>query len=126
MSWPRFISEMPSTNARLFVSLVLFAVIGLAVVVTGVGRDPYCATVGVEAGLQALPVCVSRGWQPSYEFMGFITLWGGLDVAQFWAKRKTNQPDAPELPPGTEVRSATSVSVPAAGPVKPIDEVRPP
>jgi hypothetical protein len=33
------------------------------------------------------------GWEPSLEWLSFLTLYAGLDVAQFTAKRVTHKPE---------------------------------
>lgn len=60
----RFFSEMPSTNVRISVSMLGFL-----------------ATAGR---------VVVLGWTPSWEWLAFLTLWAGLDIAQFGTKRTTD------------------------------------
>lgn len=65
MKWT-WIAEMPSTNVRIGVTMVLALATG-------------CKVIAVD-------------WSPPFEWLGFLSLWAGLDVAQFWAKRVTHQP----------------------------------
>ena len=62
------IAKLPSTNFRIFATL-----------------------------LMAMWTCghyvTSSTWQPSFEWLGFLVAMSGLDVAQFTAKRKTQTPD---------------------------------
>jgi hypothetical protein len=55
---------MPSTNLRILVTLILAIATGVKVLATG--------------------------WNPHVEWLGFLSLWAGLDVAQYFAKRKTD------------------------------------
>lgn len=63
MSW-KWLATMPSTNARIAASII--AMIGTATRV--IGSD----------------------WTPPLEWLGFLTVWGGLDLAQFANKRATS------------------------------------
>ncbi|GIW90780.1 MAG: hypothetical protein KatS3mg109_1350 [Pirellulaceae bacterium] len=59
----RWLSELPTTNTRIAVSLVLALATGGRVVATG--------------------------WEPPIAWLGFLLAMMGLDVAQFTAKRLT-------------------------------------
>jgi len=59
-----WLAKLPSTNARIAMTLLL----GLG---TGV---KYWA---------------SANWEPSWEWLSFLVLWAGLDVAHFATKRTT-------------------------------------
>lgn len=61
------IAKMPSTNTRIAVTLLL------------------CIATGVRV--------VALGWEPPLEWLSALTLWLGLDVAQFVAKRSTHKGD---------------------------------
>lgn len=57
------VARMPSTNVRIVVTLVMAMATAVRVVVFS--------------------------WTPPVEWLGFLTLWAGLDVAQFGTKRST-------------------------------------
>jgi hypothetical protein len=59
-----FLAKLPSTNARIAMTLVL---------AFGTGVKYW----------------VSTTWEPSWEWLSFLVLWAGLDVAQFATKRTT-------------------------------------
>jgi len=72
--WHLFAS-MPSTNVRIAGSILMalatcfvMLLAALIVVLRGVGTS----------------------WVPSYEWLGFLVLWAGLDVGQFIGKRTTD------------------------------------
>ena len=73
MSW-KWLAEMPSTNVRIATSILMAMLTCLVM-------------------LLAALIVVLRGtgspWEPSYEWLGFLVLWAGLDVAQFIGKRQT-------------------------------------
>lgn len=75
------LGRLPSTNGRIFASLCAFA-----------------AIITVWLGIAILhsfwPVTIAL-WEPSVSMLGFVTVWGGLDVAQFRIKRKTQGKYAP-------------------------------
>lgn len=60
----RWIASMPSTNLRILCSMVM--------------------ALGTGARVIAL------GWEPNYEWLGFLVLWAGLDITQFGVKRTTD------------------------------------
>lgn len=60
----KLIGEMPSTNVRIAVSMLM----ALATAVRVVGFS----------------------WEPPIEWLGFLTVWAGLDVAQFGKNRTTD------------------------------------
>jgi len=64
-----WISTLPTTNLRILLTLVM----ALATSVRVVGS----------------------GWAPSWEWLAFLCVWAGLDVAQYTAKRITNYPPTP-------------------------------
>lgn len=63
----QWLASFPSTNARIVTSLVMAL-----------------ATCG--------RLLASTDWNPSMEWLGFLIIWAGLDVAQFGVKRATQQP----------------------------------
>ncbi len=65
MSW-RLIANMPSTNLRIAVTLLLAIATGARI--------------------------VALGWDPPGEWLAFLAAFGGIDAAQFTAKRLTNTP----------------------------------
>lgn len=79
----KFFSEMPSTNVRIAMSIIMALATAVRV--------------------------VFLGWEPSYQWLGFLVIWAGLDVAQFSSKRNTdadfiaakqgNAPPGPSAPP---------------------------
>lgn len=79
--WGR-LASFPTTNGRIVTSLVMAVATGAvylgSVVVSIVRGDIDPAT----AGVQLLPA-----WTPDVEWLGFLVLWAGLDVAQFAGKR---------------------------------------
>lgn len=58
------LGTMPSTNARIGLSLLMAAATATRV--------------------------VGFGWEPATEWLVFLTAWAGLDGLQFWAKRTTD------------------------------------
>lgn len=73
--------EMPSTNVRCFIGVLL----SIVFVVVSLG--------GIIAGR-----ITAENQSTLYIVGGFIALEMGLDVAQFVAKRQTYQPDPPVAP----------------------------
>lgn len=71
-----FLGDMPTTQARVMVTLVV--VIGTAL--------KYFLSKAVVVNAT---VVVTR-WEPSYEWLTFLVLMSGLDAAQFLVKRKTD------------------------------------
>lgn len=67
-SW---LATMPSTNVRIAVTILMAMATAVRVLATG--------------------------WNPPWEWLGFLCVWAGLDVAQFSAKRAT-QKDPPPPP----------------------------
>ena len=65
MKWT-WLATLPTTNARIALSLLM--------------ATSTCIRV------------VAVGWDPSWEWLTFLTAWAGLDVLQFWAKRTTHTP----------------------------------
>lgn len=61
-----WIATLPTTNLRILLSLVMAAGTGGKVMVTT--------------------------WEPTWEWLAFLCVWAGLDVAQFTAKRITHTP----------------------------------
>ena len=60
------LATLPSTNVRIFVTLVVFLATALRY------------------------LSASDGWTPSLEWCGLIIGLSGMDAAQFFAKRRTN------------------------------------
>lgn len=71
-----WIGKLPTTQARVCITLAVFAMTGIRYVLSG----PTILLSG-----QIVP-----GWQPSYEWLGFLLLMSGVDAAQFVAKRATD------------------------------------
>ena len=67
MKWT-WLNEMPSTNLRIFVTIVLALATGARV--------------------------VTSMWSPPDSWLMFLTAWAAIDVGQFWAKRATFVPSA--------------------------------
>jgi len=65
MKWT-WVADMPSTNVRIAMTIVLIFGTGCKVIATG--------------------------WTPSLEWLGFLLAMAGVDTAQFWAKRATYKP----------------------------------
>ena len=61
-----WLGKVPTTNLRIVVTLAL------------------CIATGVRV--------IGLGWNPPLEWLGALSLWLGLDVAQFYSKRITHQP----------------------------------
>lgn len=70
MTWT-WLATFPSTNGRIFLTLVM--ALGTAIRV------------------------VATGWTPPAEWLVFLCAWAGLDVAQFHSKRVTNQMGGSEV-----------------------------
>lgn len=73
MKW-MFIEKMPSTNFRIFISLILATATGIVVLI--------------------------RWTAPPWEWMVFLGGMMGLDVLQFKVKRETQQTPPPGAEPG--------------------------
>jgi hypothetical protein len=67
------LGKVPTTQARILVTLFL----GVGTAVRYWLADP-------------------NGWAPSWEWLGFLSVWAGIDAAQFYGKRVTHQ--APATP----------------------------
>lgn len=70
MKWT-WLEKMPTTNARIAVSLVLAIATGVRVLFD---------------------------WNPPSDWLVFLTVWAGLDVLQFGAKRMTHKGADDESP----------------------------
>jgi len=68
------LATMPTTNVRIFVTLVVFLATAFRYLTA---RD---------------------GWTPSLEWAGLLVGMAGIDVAQFHSKRRTEYRDAPVSP----------------------------
>jgi hypothetical protein len=66
MSWG-WIERMPSTNARIGVTILMAMGTGARVLISG--------------------------WSPPDNWLWFLTAWAGIDVLQFVGKRATFKPD---------------------------------
>jgi hypothetical protein len=73
------LGKVPTTQARILVTLLL----GF-----GTAVRYWLATPG--------------GWAPSWEWLGFLSVWAGIDAAQFYSKRATHIPPAAETPGAPE------------------------
>ena len=67
MKWT-WLNEMPSTNLRIFVTIVLALATGTRV--------------------------IASMWAPPDSWLWFLTAWAGIDVVQFFAKRATYKSEA--------------------------------
>lgn len=81
-SWA-WLSDYPSTNARIYASTVLASLYVLVVVGCLAARRPL-----------DVDVMTTVQW--------FLLVMMGLDVAQFVGKRATHKPDAPAAPDATD------------------------
>lgn len=73
MSWD-WVAKMPSTNLRIAITILLALATGIRVV-------------------------ASAKWDPPNDWLVFLSVWAGLDVLQFSAKRITQKPE-PAPPEG--------------------------
>lgn len=80
----KWIAKLPSTNARIVVTLV--------VLVCTAGRYLLTTT-----------------WQPSWEWLVFLAAMSGLDVTQFYAKRKTYLKEDEDAQVQQEESGSTSI-----------------
>ncbi len=64
----KWLAELPSTNARIVLTLLLALATGCRV--------------------------IALGWDPPETWLVFLTVWSGIDVAQYLGKRMTYQKDA--------------------------------
>jgi hypothetical protein len=67
MNWT-WLAELPTTNARISVSILMTVATGSRVIATG--------------------------WDPPTSWLGFLLILAGIDAAQFTAKRLTYDKDA--------------------------------
>jgi len=68
----KWIAELPSTNLRILMTLVLVFATGVKVV---------------------WPTVVA--WEPTWEWLTFLCVMAGLDITQYTAKRVTSFPPPP-------------------------------
>ena len=65
-----WMGKLPTTNARIAATIgAMLATTGTYLVLAAVGKP----------------------WEPSWEWLGFLVTMSGLDVTQFFAKRKTHK-----------------------------------
>ena len=64
----KLLGNVPTTQARILVTLLL----GLGTAIRYWASAP-------------------GGWAPSWEWLGFLSVWAGIDAAQFYGKRVTHQ-----------------------------------
>jgi len=65
MNFYKFLDKLPTTNARIALTLAL--------------------ALGT-----AIKYWASASWEPAWDWLMFLALMSGLDVAQHWAKRSTS------------------------------------
>lgn len=81
--WNAF-ATMPSTNVRIAASIIAMLATTFVTLTTAL-------IVAVRGA--------GTAWEPGYEWLGFLVLYAGLDVAQFHSKRVTQKPE-PAPPEG--------------------------
>lgn len=75
------LASFPSTNARIFITLLCFIATGMVYL--------YLLLIGADA---AIDESVFGMW------LAFLSAWAGLDVVQFAQKRKTHMESPPTKP----------------------------
>lgn len=87
-----WLAKLPSTNARIATTLFLALLTTLRYLSSGM----------------ALGAMQIAAWQPSESWLIFLAAMSGLDLAQFYAKRKTyDETSRPPSPPDNEDKQAT-------------------
>lgn len=81
VAWLR-LAQLPTTNARIAVSLGCIIATALAYLTTGI-----VATIMGPVVTAAGAVVPRAAWQPSWEWLVFLAGLCGLDIAQFMVKR---------------------------------------
>lgn len=84
--WREHLAKLPMTNLRAYTTLALFVLTGSVYLGLAIARLILTAT-GALLGDEPL-------WEPSWEWLTCLAAFSGFDVAQFFAKRKTFNPDA--------------------------------
>src|SRR5687768_2984316 len=79
-----FLAKLPSTNARIFVTLLIYAATSVVFL--------YLMAIGQLGGIDESMFVT---------WLTFLSFWAGLDVAQFHLKRKTHM-EAPPTQPDVE------------------------
>lgn len=88
-----WLSKLPSTNARIASTLFLALLTTLRYLSSGM----------------ALGTLQIAAWQPSESWLLFLAAMSGLDLAQFYAKRKTyDETSRPPAPPDIEDKPSTT------------------
>jgi len=80
--WRKHVAELPTTNLRIYTTLLLTVMTGIVYLGLAVAR---LAMIAGGADLKIYPI-----WEPSWEWLVFIAAVSGIDVAQFATKRATN------------------------------------
>jgi hypothetical protein len=111
MTWLwKWLADFPSTNGRIFVTIAL--------------------SVGT-----AVRYWSSETWKPSYEWLAFLIVMAGLDVAQFGKKRDTfvamppsgkDVEDTPSKPSAPKATTAETLSTAPQDADEAGDDPRPP
>lgn len=77
--------KMPTTNVRIGASILAFILIIAVWLVLAIAHAVFPDIAA---------------WTPEWEMLTFVTVWAGLDIAQFSVKRvTTTKPAAPTSPP---------------------------
>lgn len=89
----RFLAALPSTNARVAVTLLIAIATAGRYLVSG---------IGIIGGLHF------ETWEPSWDWLLFIAAMSGLDLATFTMKRKTDAEYIAAKKPDTAVTADTA------------------
>ena len=82
---------MPTTNARIALTLLLAALTGALVIVSGIIAGIVALRTSGQVSMET--------WTPD-GWLTFLSVWAGIDVVQFGVKRATyKEPENPETPP---------------------------
>jgi len=90
MKWER-IGTIPTTNARILLTLVLAGLTGLIILLS--------ALVSLIVALQTHGAVSLATWTAPEGWFTFLSVWAGIDVVQFGVKRMTQNPETPTALP---------------------------
>lgn len=87
----KFLANLPSTNFRIFVTLLIACATSVRYLISG---------IGIEGGVHF------ETWEPSWDWLLFVAAMSGLDLASFYAKRTT---DAAYVEASAQAKSSVNV-----------------
>ena len=90
----KFLASLPSTNFRIFITMLLTTLTATRYLASGIG---WSERLHVDS------------WEPSWEWLTFLAMMAGIDLAQFYAKRKTMTESPPAGPDIEDAKAGTIV-----------------